>query len=563
LKTDLPSNWAEVEFGEINDFQSETLDPSQFREEEFELYSVPSFPAGRPELVTGAQIGSTKQVVYPGDVLVCKINPRINRVWQVRSRAARRQIASSEWIVLRAPEIHSTYLQRYFSSPPFRELLCEGVTGVGGSLTRAQPKRVARFPVPIAPLREQKRVASKLDAILTRIESCREQLDRVNTILKRFRQAVLDAAMSGRLTEEWRKHHSIEEPAAELLDQIAIERSSRGLPTAFREVRDEGIEVPLVELPTNWTWCRVGQIADVRLGGTPSRREPSYWNGDILWVSSGEVANCRIGDTAEKITNAGMENSNAKLYPKGSVLIAMIGEGKTRGQAAILDVDAATNQNVAGLIFDVALVNPEFVWLWALGEYERNRGVGRGGNQPALNGAKVRALPLPLPPRAEQRAIVDRVLSLFAIADRLEQRGREVARCVERLSPVVLARAFRGELVPQDPNDEPASRLLERIRARRARENDAEKSMHGQRARALRSKAKLEVNVLTRRDIEDKHLAVILKERGPLTAEALWHASQLGIDDFYEQLKSEEARGLLKEKKGETQSASRILEAAA
>src|SRR5439155_20424587 len=108
----------------------------------------------------------------------------------------------------------------------------------------------------------------------------------------------------------------------------------RHLPSARQVTTDEGIDLPDVELPETWAWCRVGDVADVRLGGTPSRKEPSYWGGSIPWVSSGEVANCRIARTAEHITGAGLENSNAKVYPRGTVLIAKIGEGKTPGQAA-------------------------------------------------------------------------------------------------------------------------------------------------------------------------------------------------------------------------------------
>src|SRR5438105_12343241 len=102
------------------------------------------------------------------------------------------------------------------------------------------------------------------------------------------------------------------------------------------------------------------------------------------------------------ITKEGLERSNAKVCPRGSVLIAMIGEGKTRGQSAILDIEASTNQNVAGVIPNPSVVIAEYVWRWALAQYEVTRAVGRGGNQPALNGQKVRELVLPVPPVQEQ-----------------------------------------------------------------------------------------------------------------------------------------------------------------
>jgi type I restriction enzyme S subunit len=184
--SEFSKSWTEARFDEINSFSSQTLDPAKFPDERFELYSVPSFPSGQPESQLGAAIGSTKQLVAPDDVLISKINPRINRVWQVMPKREHRQIASSEWIVMRSPEMHPGFLRHYFSSQDFRELICEGVTGVGGSLTRAQPKRVATFSVPIAPCNEQKRIADRLDAVLARMDTCREHLDRVPAILLRI-----------------------------------------------------------------------------------------------------------------------------------------------------------------------------------------------------------------------------------------------------------------------------------------------------------------------------------------------------------------------------------------
>ena len=145
-----------------------------------------------------------------GTSLISKINPRINRVWRVGGSSGVPQIASSEWIVIRNRQLHARYLQHYFSSPSFRELICDGVTGVGGSLTRAQPKRVAEFLLPIAPLTEQKRIADKLDALLARVDACRNRLDRIGPLLKRFRQSILAEAASGQLTADWRSLNTVQ-----------------------------------------------------------------------------------------------------------------------------------------------------------------------------------------------------------------------------------------------------------------------------------------------------------------------------------------------------------------
>lgn len=304
--------------------------------------------------------------------------------------------------------------------------------------------------LPIAPFPEQCRIVEKAEVLLEQVSRAKKRLDRMPLILKRFRQAVLAAACSGELTQEWRERHPTAGLARDLLDAISARRAALRLPTASKSIPDEGIEIPESKLPSSWQWCRVGQIADVRLGGTPSRQEPSYWNGSIPWVSSGEVANCRIISTVEQITKKGLENSNAKVYPAGSVLIAMIGEGKTRGQSAILDIAACTNQNVAGLIFDAGIVNSEYVWYWALQEYAKNRDEGRGGNQSALNGAKVRALPVPLPPSEEQAEIVRELKKMLALANTIEARVKAAAYRADKLPQAILAKALSGDLVPTE-----------------------------------------------------------------------------------------------------------------
>ena len=216
MNDELPNGWTEVGFEELNSFSSRTINPADFPKEAFELYSVPIFPTGKPEVLKGAEIGSAKQMVEPNDVLICKINPRINRVWKVMAKADKRQIASSEWIAMRAKGMNPDFLRAYFTSQAFREILCEDLTGVGGSLTRAQPKRVAKFRIPLAPLREQQRIADKLDALLGRVDACRTRLDRLPALLKRFRQSVLAAATSGRLTEEWRMTNGVNDEWEEM-----------------------------------------------------------------------------------------------------------------------------------------------------------------------------------------------------------------------------------------------------------------------------------------------------------------------------------------------------------
>lgn len=323
----------------------------------------------------------------------------------------------------------------------------ESSTAIPGLNREDVYAQVVRLP----PLAEQRRIVAKVDALVSQIQSALERLGRLLPLLKRLRQSVLAAACSGELTREWRMANpESRESARQLLGAIHVRRRELGLSTATKPIDDAGIESPDATLPEQWTWCRVGEVADVRLGGTPTRTEASYWNGSVPWVSSGEVANCRIRDTQERITRMGLENSNAKMYPAGTVLIAMIGEGKTRGQAAILDVEACTNQNVAGLVFDAGMMNPEYVWYWALSEYAKNREAGRGGNQAALNGGKVRALFMPLPPFEEQAEVVRLVKEVLAVVDDIESRVHSATKSAVQLRQAILVRALSGALVPTE-----------------------------------------------------------------------------------------------------------------
>lgn len=169
---------------EINQYIGSTVNPSDNPDTVYELYSVPSFESQHPEIIKGENIGSSKITVEEGDVLVCKINPRINRVWIVKRHTSYPLLASSEWIVIRNRDIDSNYLKWYFSSPTFRNLLVSQVAGIGGSLTRAQPKQVAKYPVPVVGKEEQRRIAALLDKVSDLIAKRRAQLDKLDLLEK-------------------------------------------------------------------------------------------------------------------------------------------------------------------------------------------------------------------------------------------------------------------------------------------------------------------------------------------------------------------------------------------
>lgn len=168
---DLPKGWCWVNINLINQHSGKTMDPSKNKDVDFELYSVPVFDSGMPEMLKGAEIGSSKQIVEKGDVLLSKINPHLNRVWNVSHHDKNRVcIASSEWVIVRCPQIESLYLKYIMSSTYFLKLMMSNLTGVGGSLTRAQGNCVREYPIPLPPVEEQKRIIKRLQEILPILE---------------------------------------------------------------------------------------------------------------------------------------------------------------------------------------------------------------------------------------------------------------------------------------------------------------------------------------------------------------------------------------------------------
>ncbi|MDG2941367.1 restriction endonuclease subunit S [Exercitatus varius] len=162
------------------------------------------------------------------------------------------------------------------------------------------------------------------------------------------------------------------------------------------------------KLKDGWEIKTLGEITTISSGGTPSRKKESYWNGDIPWIRTTEVQNCilNLEDTQEFITKEGLKNSSAKLVPVGTVLLAMIGQGKTRGQVAYLNFEASTNQNCATIIFDKNS-EPKFYYQYLLSQYENIRGISNSAGQSNLSGSLVKAIKVPVPPLNEQIQIAE------------------------------------------------------------------------------------------------------------------------------------------------------------
>jgi type I restriction enzyme S subunit len=219
-------------------------------------------------------------------------------------------------------------------------------------------------------------------------------------------------------------------------------------------------------LPKTWHRSTLGEIARISSGGTPDRSKPEYWGGDVPWVTTGEIQFKTITDTAEKITAAGLQNSSAKLFPPGTLLMAMYGQGKTRGQVAKLGIEATTNQNSAAILLNDEH-DPDYYFQFLSSQYENIRDFGHSGGISHLNAGLLKQIAVPVAPINEQRCVA-RILATWdqsiATAEKLIANGQRQVEAL--LQHLLIKPAQRGEW-----NTFPIGEISERVQ-RRANEDE-------------------------------------------------------------------------------------------
>lgn len=312
------------------------------------------------------------------------------------------------------------------------------------------------FPLP--PFAEQQRIVDRIESLFSKLDEVKEKAQIALDSFENRKASILYKAFTGELTKKWREENGqIENHYLE-----SVQEYLNSLDKKNRIKMQEQVEKIIPYKIEGWLKCSVGAIGVVSNGSTPSRKIDEYWNGTINWVSSGEVKNNILTSTRESITKEGFNNSSVNMLPVGTVLIAMIGEGKTRGQSAILNIEATINQNIAAIIVNKNYVSPEFLWYCFQKNYTANREKGNGSGPQALNCQRVRELDFILPTLPEQIEIVRILDSIFE----KETQAKELANVIEKIElmkKAILARVFRGELGTNNPEEEGALELLKEI----------------------------------------------------------------------------------------------------
>lgn len=458
-----------------------------------------------PQKIIGKDAPSrARKLLKTGDVIVSMTRPNLNTVALVDSKYDG-QIASTGFEVLRSNGIDARWIGFLVRTNAFIESMTSLVQGALYPAIRG--KHVRAYQIPVAPLLEQRRIADKLDTVLARVDLVQDRLARITPLLKRFRQSILAAATSGRLTEKWRE---------------ANEQNSAWLNTNFEEV-----------------------ISDLRYG-TSKKCEVNAQGIAVLRIPN--VGGSGIPD----LNDLKFAEFNQKEYSTLSLLEGDLLIIRSNGSIDLVGKTCVVDKKSEGLLFagylirmrlDKKKINSIFAYYvisspLLRAHIELTAKSTSGVNN--INSEEVRSLPLVLPTLEEQIEIVRRVETLFAFADGLEARLQSAQTAAERLTPALLAKAFRGELVPQDPNDEPASSLLARIANQRALSGNGTKSKQPRQPRTTRAPTKTSPMTKSRQDKDVKgqpYLAGHLRIMGePSTVESLFKAAQLPVADFYKQL---------------------------
>lgn len=408
---EVPENWVWVRLGEVNKYVSKSVNPISEPDKIFELYSVPSMADDYPEIIAGSDIGSSKQSVCKEDVLLCKINPRINRVWKVSQFTDNELIASSEWIIIRNNHINANYLMYCFQSKYFREFMLSNVSGVGGSLMRAQPKYVQTYPIPLPPLSEQQRIVERIEELFAKLDEAKERLQEVADSFAVRKAAILHKAFTGELTKQWRRENGVSDESWEekKLSEITENQDSKRIPLS-KSQRDN-----------------MNRIYDYYgASGIIDKVDDYIFEGKKLLIGE---------DGANLVTR--------------SKDIAFIADGKywVNNHAHILDVkDTVLLMYLCNYINNMDLI--PYV---------------TGSAQPKLTQAKMNNIKIFLPTLPEQHEIVRLIDDLLARERAAQQAAEQALASIDLMKKSILARAFRGELGTNKASEASALELLRQV----------------------------------------------------------------------------------------------------
>jgi type I restriction enzyme S subunit len=407
----------------------------------------------------------------PGDVLFAMYGATVGKLAILEVDATTNQAVC-------ACTCHTGFYNRYL----FYLLMAYKNRFINESSGAAQPNfskdKIIQTIVPLPPLAEQHRIVAKVNQLMSLCDELEAHQQKKRETRAHLNSAALDRLLAarapGEFAEGWRRiydnfdllYDAPENVGAlrQVILQLAVmgklvEQDERDEPAGVlverlnkeRNIKKTNDLIPIheneipYEIPKGWKWVRLGNIFSLKTGATPSTKNPNYWSGNISWLKSGDVNQGEIFDCEGRITEKGLENSNCKILPIDSVLIALNGQGKTRGTVAMLKIEAACNQSLVAMISENKNdFIPEYLLFYLKANYMNMRNITGHKQRRGLNMKIVGNLLVALPPSEEQRRIVARVDQLMSLCDELEAGLARSQADSERLMEAVVGRMLAG-----------------------------------------------------------------------------------------------------------------------
>jgi type I restriction enzyme S subunit len=461
--SELPTGWATATLGSVSiKFVDGSHNPPAKRECGRPMLSARNIQDGRIVfsdyrlIDPGAFVSEdSRTYISQGDVLLTIVGA-LGRSAVVGSNNEPFTLQRSVAVITPSAILDSFYLSYYFRSPDFQEWIQANAKGTAQK--GLYLKKLATSVVPIAPLSEQRRIVGKLNSLFERTRRAREELSHIPGMIANYKNAILEAAFRGDLTRDWRERSFARDPVSP--------RDTDEIKKKYRDSNEIAFSPPY-SIPNEWRWFRLPELGDLDRGKSKHRprNDPTLYGGDFPFVQTGEVREAAryLHHYSKTYNEKGLAQS--RLWPVGTVCITI---AANIAETAILDIDACFPDSVVGFIADKDRVSNSYIEFFLRTTKKDLEAFAPATAQKNINLDTLSSVFVPVPPMNEQIEIVSRIEKAMDWLKIVEEEQAQAMHLLDRLDQANLAKAFRGELVPQDPNDEPASVLLERICAARA-----------------------------------------------------------------------------------------------
>lgn len=408
-------------------------------------------------------------LVQPGDLVISGINVAKGALTVYQGKEPVTATIHYSSYIFDSSKVNLDYFKLFVKSPAFLDTLKQQVKG--GIKTEIKAKTLLSLTIQIPSLSEQESIVNDLQKRIKTVDEITTEVTTQTAYAKQLRQNILQDAIEGKLTADWRKSNHVvkgnpdfdaealfekiqEEKFGEVSPSLQPAKPSSATPSAdSNAARNARLKsyVPITEdekhfaIPDGWKWVRINQISEIGTGATPLTSEKKYYeNGKIPWITSSSTGKKFITEGDSFITSLALKETNCTINPIGTLIVAMYGQGKTRGQITELKIEAATNQACASIKLNSKDSNlRQYVKIVFQKMYEEIRSLAQGGAQPNLNLGKISNTVFPLPPLTEQKEIVTRIESLLKTVEELETQIQTRQTLAKQLMQGILKDAFK------------------------------------------------------------------------------------------------------------------------